>query len=198
MSIDCYRSVAVTMIAVSAMTSVLACRAHRSSPVAPVASSANEGPRISQAPSLWVHTDDSIYSFRRRQEHVELDIGISYTNRDSVPLYASSCPRPLSPPVLWRREGDRWVYAYTPAVGDICQPPVLIDPGKTYHYVERVHAYLPSQNVSPEFRASPAGTYRFEFRDVFETRAPSDSVPRRGPRLPEDARISNEFRIVER
>lgn len=82
MLIACYRSVTATMTVVSAMTSVLACR-HRSPPVAPMASPTAEGPRtgVSQVPSLWVQTDDSIYSFRRGRSQVDLDIGISYTNR---------------------------------------------------------------------------------------------------------------------
>lgn len=100
--------------------------------------------------------------------------------------------------MLQRRDGDKWVFAYTPAVGDgSCDNPIVIDPGNTYHYVERVRAYLSGRNVSPDFSASPAGTYRLMFIDIFDTWAPSDSVPGIGRRLPEAARVSNEFRVVE-
>ena len=162
-----------------------------------------DGPGLQRAAPIL--TDQSVYTVQRGTTHlddgtlygryVQLFMQLRYTNSTAGPIYLPTC-HTVHPPVLERKQGSEWVTAFAPIVQACLGPPAIIDRGGTFRYAYSVQAYVPGSRVMPQFQTAVAGTYRLVW-SAYATWTGHGSEPGLGRELPLEARISNEFDIVE-
>jgi hypothetical protein len=162
-----------------------------------------EGPSLN--PAAPILTDQSVYTVQRGATHlddgtlygryVQLFIRLRYTNPTTGSIYLPTC-HTVSPPVLEKLEARGWVTAFAPIVQACLGPPEIIERGRTFEYLYHVQAYLPGSRVMPQFQTAVPGTYRLVW-SAYATWTAYGTEPGIGRELPLEARVSNEFEIVE-
>jgi hypothetical protein len=163
----------------------------------------DESPRLNRAP--LIRTDRSTYKAAWSENRlpdgspypraVRLQIGLRYTNSTNGPIYLPTC-RQINPPILEKKQGNRWIIAFAPVVLACLGEPEVIQPGKTLEYQYRVEGFEPGRQVMPEFVTDIPGTYRVVW-DAYETWTLGGTEAGPGLQLPLENRISNEFEITE-
>lgn len=169
---------------------------------APTAASPIERDRAApRDPTAPIQTDSTLYTLRpprtptgEEARHRELGIVATYTNRTGRAVFPEYCTN--SPPnyYLEKKIKGEWVRAYHPVcwlVGHD-EPPFAIEPGESYTAtIVLLEAYR--LRGSPRFEVDTIpGVYRLVYR-LYETWGHHGG----GELIPEEARISNEFRIEE-
>jgi hypothetical protein len=118
---------------------------------------------------------------------------MTFTNRTNGAVYLPVCKGVL-PPHLEKRVNDEWVLAHAPIIPLCLGSPVKIKSGKSYRYIFKMQARLPTYEGPGFYPEEVAGTYRLVW-EIYETWTP-DKYPL-GKLLPLEKRVSNEFRLSE-
>jgi len=161
------------------------------------------GPNSDRAPPIL--TDRSVYTVERGAIHlddgtlygryVQFFMRLRYTNSTMGKIYLPTC-NTIHPPILEKKQGSEWVTAFAPIVQACLGPPEIIERGRTFEYPYDIQAYLPGSRVMPQFQTAVTGTYRLVW-SAYATPPGFNGEPGLGRELPLEARISNEFDLME-
>lgn len=111
-------------------------------------------------------TDSGRYTLGIQEGVATLEIPFTFRNHTGRTIYVVNC-NGLAPPVLEKREGERWVVAYVPAVPACLSPAIEIRDHETYHGTVHVQAWLPASLHRPKFEVDELeGTYRLVWHGV--------------------------------
>ena len=134
-----------------------------------------------------VAVDSSSYHITASEAWAEVVIPVTFTNPMGGEVRIPSCHSPY-PPVLEKLTENGWVVAYRPVVLLCITPPVRVRSGEQYQMLYHVIAGL-APNTGPRFQVPElTGTYRVNWQAL---RTSSGSA------LPEEARVSEPFELVE-
>jgi hypothetical protein len=134
-----------------------------------------------------IQTDKKIYKVAVTSQSVKFTINYSYVNRTSRAVFLPTCRTPYRPLIEKKIEG-RWVTVFQPVELMCAGPPVRIEPGEKYRDTFDVEAFLPGNNMHPEFKVDVReieGLYR-----LVHLFSGQDQI------LPMEERISNEFKLT--
>jgi hypothetical protein len=105
-------------------------------------------------------TRDDRYTLSITAGVATLDIAFTFENHTGRTLHVVNC-NGIAPPALEKREGDRWVLAYVPAVPACLSPPIRIEDGDIYQGTLHVDAAVPASPHRQSFEVDDIeGTYR--------------------------------------
>jgi hypothetical protein len=140
---------------------------------------------------IW--TDGDTFRFDRESGVRVLVLTATLTNEFRFPLYVVRC-RTSALVSIEKHTDDSWQTAYQPGCDLLSRAITVVNPGKRYVDVKRI-ALGPWY---PRFTVTEiAGVYRARYDVYRQYKAdPSTRIPVRDPAA-EEARITNEFKIVE-
>lgn len=131
-------------------------------------------------------TDSSSYLLRATTGGWQTQIGVTFTNRSGDAALISNC-QGSTPIELDKLIGSEWVEVWSPAILACSSPPITIAPNASYRTTVFVFGGYPGTNFSPKFSIDDLdGVYRLKWDAIVS-----------GPNsLPEEWRVSNQFRLV--
>lgn len=111
-------------------------------------------------------TIDSRYTLAIQDGVAKLEIPFTYANHTGRTLHVVNC-NGFAPPVLEKREGNRWVLAFAPAVPACLSPAIRIKDGDTYQDTLYIEAAVPARRDRQSFEVDEIeGTYRLVWHGV--------------------------------
>ncbi len=111
-------------------------------------------------------TSDTRYTLSIADGIAKLEIPFTYENHTGRTLHVVNC-NGMAPPILEKREGERWVLAYAPAVPACLSAAIRIRDGDTYGGTLYVDAAVPARRDRQSFEVEEVeGTYRLVWPGV--------------------------------
>jgi hypothetical protein len=140
-----------------------------------------------------VLTNASAYSLGFDGDTYRARIGYTFTNVTDAPAFVPNCNGAFDMS-LERRTAAGWEEVWHPDLPECLSAPLVIDPGDELEDVIDLRIGAPGSGTFPQFDAAdPDGTYRIVLIDVLSS-YDGGTFPF-GPRLPLEARVSNQFEL---
>lgn len=135
-----------------------------------------------------LQTDSLVYHARVVDGELALEVGFTYFNRTGSRVFVPACGE-VHPPELEKWTGSAWQVAHSPLISRCLAEPVVVPRGGSYRSTYRLPGGIRVAGLGEPIE----GRYRLAWRLYRSWSSGAEARP--GEPLPEEAGVSNEFRV---